>query len=138
MINQKMGWLCHILFIVSLSCTKISVFLLYQRLISPFNNRKLLWTIRGALALVVTFMVVFFILPFVTCSPFNALWRQVDPNFKTKFHCTHDNASAPVAAATSTITDFLAVIIPLAILYSLRSPLRQKAGLYAVFAIGFL
>jgi hypothetical protein len=136
--NQKMGWLCHILFIVSLSCTKISVFLLYQRLISPFNNRKLLWTIRGALALVTVFMVVFFILPFATCSPFYAIWRQVDPKYKAKHHCTNDNASAPVAAAASTITDFLAVVIPLAILYSLRRPLRQKAGLYAVFAIGFL
>jgi hypothetical protein len=136
----KIGWLCHILFILSTSCTKISVLILYQRLISPFNNRKILWTIRAALAFVSLFMFIFFVLPFVTCSPFQATWLQADQKYKDthKYHCVHDKSSSPIAAGFSAMTDFIAVIIPLAILYSLRRPLRQKAGLYTVFATGFL
>lgn len=83
-------------------------------------------------------MLAFSIVPLVACTPFDAVWRQYDPNYHGEYTCRVDQISRPIAAAISTVTDFVAVAIPLAILYSLRRPLRQKAGLYAVFAIGFL
>jgi hypothetical protein len=133
-----MGWICEIIFILSTSFTKISVLLLFERLIRPLQNHKLLWTIRGAIAFVSVFMVTFFISPLAACQPFSALWRRDDPAYRGNYHCNHVEKSIPIAAGASALTDLAAVVIPLAVLWSLQRPLQQKAGLYAVFAIGFL
>lgn len=133
-----MGWICQILFILSTSFTKISVLLLFERLIRPLQDRKLLWTIRGAVAFVSVFLIAFFIVPFAACQPFSSLWLRVEPNYHGSYHCADVKISLPIAAGVSALTDLAAVVIPLVVLWSLQRPSQQKAGLYAVFATGFL
>jgi hypothetical protein len=83
-------------------------------------------------------MVVFFIIPFAKCTPLSANWDMYDPTYMKPHKCITDSITWPVAAAFSAATDLAAVIIPLVILSGLRKPLKQKIGLYSVFAVGFM
>ncbi|KAE9961936.1 hypothetical protein BLS_001109 [Venturia inaequalis] len=132
------GWLIELFFILATSLNKISVLLLYLRLINIFNNRNLLWAIRACLAFVVMHMLVFTILPLTKCTPISANWDMYDPAYTKSYTCISDTVTWPVAAAFSAVTDLAAVIIPLVILSGLRKPMKQKIGLYSVFAFGFL
>jgi hypothetical protein len=83
-------------------------------------------------------MVVFSVIPFVKCTPLSANWDMYDPTYMKPHKCITDSITGPVAAAFSAATDLAAVIIPLVILSGLRKPLKQKIGLYSVFAVGFV
>ncbi|TLD32443.1 hypothetical protein E2P81_ATG05419 [Venturia nashicola] len=132
------GWLIELFFILATSLNKISVLLLYLRLINIFNNRNLLWAIRACLAFVVVYMLIFTILPLAKCTPISANWGMYDPTYTKSYACIADTVTWPVASALSAATDLAAVIIPLVILSGLRKPMKQKIGLYSVFAVGFL
>lgn len=84
------------------------------------------------------FMITFTIIPLVKCTPFDANWKVYDPTYNGSRRCINDRITYPVAAALSAASDLVAVIIPLVILAGLREPLRQKVGLHAVFAVGFM
>lgn len=112
--------------------------MLYLRLINIFNNRNLLWAIRSCLAFVVIYMLVFTIIPLAKCTPLSANWEMYDPSYTKSYTCIADTITWPVASALSAATDLAAVIIPLVILSGLRKPMKQKIGLYSVFAVGFL
>ncbi|QDS72065.1 hypothetical protein FKW77_002854 [Venturia effusa] len=132
------GWLIELLFILASSFNKLSVFLLYLRLINIFNNRGLMWATRACLAFVVLFMLVFTIIPLAKCQPISANWDMYNPTYAKPYVCIDDSITWPLAAALSAATDLAAVIIPLVILSGLRKPMKQKLGLYSVFAVGFL
>jgi hypothetical protein len=83
-------------------------------------------------------MAVFSIIPLAKCQPLTANWDMYDPTYMKTHKCINDLIALPVAAALSAATDLAAVIIPLVILSGLREPLKQKLGLYSVFAVGFM
>lgn len=138
LICSKSGWLIELLVILATSFNKISVLLLYLRLINIFNNRNLLWAIRACLAFVVVYMLVFTIFPLAKCTPISANWDKYDPGYTKSYTCIDNSITWPLAAAINAATDLAAVIIPLVILSGLRKPMKQKIGLYSVFAVGFL
>jgi hypothetical protein len=115
---------------------KISVLVLYLRLINIFNNRNLLWAIRVTLGFTIAFVTTWTIIPLAKCTPFEANWRSYDPNYRTPHKCISDRLTLPVAAGLSAASDLVAVIIPLVILAGSPKPLKQKVGLYSVFAVG--
>lgn len=83
-------------------------------------------------------MVIFTIIPLARCNPISANWDMFDPEYTKPYTCIADTVTWPVASAVSAATDLAAVIIPLVILSGLRKPMKQKIGLYSVFAVGFV
>lgn len=83
-------------------------------------------------------MLVFTVIPLAKCTPLSANWDMYDPTHTKPYKCITDRVTWPVAAAISAATDLAAVVIPLAILNGLRKPMKQKIGLYSVFAVGLM
>jgi len=55
-----------------------------------------------------------------------------------EFHCVNEGAKLVSAGAISTLQDFMVITIPLVLLWNLRMERGKKAGIIAVFALGYL
>jgi hypothetical protein len=127
--------------VIAAACIKCSILLFYKRLSSPFSRAfkiavyvGIVFNIGYAIALLLTLC--------LQCQPTEAYWNQFNLNWLAqghKFHCGgKEEISLPFSGALSALGDFYATLIPLALVWTLRMPLRRKLALYALFAVGFL
>jgi hypothetical protein len=116
----------------------------YRRLVAGTYSRKFKWSIWVAIAFVIAYTVSFFVLTFMTCRPFVALWRQYDLVWLAAhphFYCADNGIETKVselAGALSVVTDFYSVMLPAALIMKIRITKRQKYGLFFIFGMGYL
>lgn len=116
---------------LSLLFTKISILLLYIRILSYQHARYAVYAIMAIVIL--TNGIWTFVTVMTACLPLHAFW---------------DRTSAPDAWCRPLVwwyantglhiaTDVLLYVLPLPVIVNLQVKLRQKIALYAVFALGF-
>ncbi len=119
----------QIFYMLSLACTKISILVLYLRILTYHYARWFTWSI---LVLTVVYNIVGFCIQLTSCIPVRKLW---EPALYGKCH--------PIALAWAFIgfhvgTDFLVFALPIPIIVTMTMPIRQKLLLIALFSLGFL
>lgn len=127
-------------FVLSTSCSKLSILILYRRVISGVVNYTFIGLVNCAIALLVLYAVVFTFLMVFQCRPASAFWLQYSfpQPYTDKFSCI-DASIVPLAnACVSVVTDFMAAILPMFLFRQLHIPKREKLGLGIVFGVGFL
>ena len=119
---------------------KLSVLSFDQRLGVQNVTTRFIWAVRMAIALVVAYFIIWNILIFRQCAPFEAFWNQLVPAWTAthSYHCTDEGASALTNTIISTISDFIAFLLPMILLWKLQMSMKQKIALSAVFAVGVL
>jgi hypothetical protein len=113
--------------------TKVSVLLLYQHLAPP--TRQFQYPIYILIAICVLWMVSQGITTFLLCIPLHSYWEI---SYLGKQVCL-DEVTYYVAFSTIDLTlDTIIYILPLPILIPLHMPMRKKAIVSCVFAVGLL
>lgn len=119
------------LWVLSLSCTKISILLLYLRI---FPVTWVIWASRGTMLVIVLWAIATILAGSLICRPFAFNWDQTIPGG----HCGDQVQSFTATGVVNLITDFFVLIIPMPLLYKLQMALYKKATLIIVFGLGFV
>lgn len=114
---------------LTLCITKVSILLLYLRVLTHDYIRKVSW---GALGFVVLYNVWGFAMYLTICIPLEKMW-----NADLQGYC-HPFEVWWALTYLHIITDFMIFLIPIPVVVTMRIPVRQKAGLLAVFTLGLL
>ncbi|OHW98284.1 integral membrane protein [Colletotrichum incanum] len=126
------GTFTNLFYSISLTLTKISILLLYIRILTYDLVRLLGKILLGIVVVSHTWIIVSIL---TTCIPLSAAWN-FDP-LGPAVYC-HPISVFWGNACLHLVTDFLIFLLPLPVISSMRLPRRQKMGLYFVFCLAFL
>ncbi|GKT41250.1 uncharacterized protein ColSpa_01431 [Colletotrichum spaethianum] len=126
------GIFTNLFYSISLTLTKISILLLYIRILT-YDLFRLLGKILLGVVLVSHTWIIISIL--TTCIPLSAAWNY-DPSAPPAY--CHPISVFWGNAVMHLISDFLIFLLPLPVIATMRLPRRQKMGLYFVFCLAFL
>ncbi|KAK1854651.1 hypothetical protein CCHR01_02692 [Colletotrichum chrysophilum] len=125
----KWSYITIIFYNLGLAFVKVSILLLYLRVLRDLNYRKACYIALSLVAVVSTWTVFSSVL---FCLPFEKNWKPSAPG-----KCLDRGATWFANAAINIFTDFLILILPLPILPKIKQPRQQKISLYLIFALGF-
>lgn len=115
---------------MSICLTKVSILLLYLRSLTYEWTKISLWIL---MAVVVVTGLAYIGVVATACLPLHALWDDA----AHAAYC-HPREVYYAIAGLQIGTDFLIFLLPLPVVWSMRSPRDQKAVLITVFSFGFL
>jgi hypothetical protein len=133
-ITRKVVFANDFQYTVTTSLTKISILLFYRRLSSGTVTPTFHWMLRGAIA--------FIVLTF--CRPLNAFWNQVDFEWNIThqpgrdYVCYNEPLHYFFNISITVLQDFMVTLMPMALFYKLKMPIRQKVALGVLFGVGIL
>ncbi|KAK3902256.1 hypothetical protein C8A05DRAFT_34062 [Staphylotrichum tortipilum] len=126
--SAKITFAMQVCYMVSLAFTKISILVLYLRILTYHYARWFTWSI---LVLTVVYNLVAFAIQVTTCIPLKKLWEPGD------YGKCHSITLAWALISLHVGTDFLVFALPTPIIVTMTMPLRQKLLLIALFSLGF-
>ena len=104
-------------------------------------SRPYKYALWSAMAIVVVYTFVMYILLIETCHPLDAYWLQYSPTYLKPYRCSPVETQLKVSELTgalSVITDFYSVILPAIVVFRMKITHRQRVGLMLIFGLGFL
>jgi hypothetical protein len=119
---------------------KVSILLFYRRLSSRVVSNAFRWITWITIGYIVAYTVVLTLVPIFGCQPVSAFWDQVDIFMRLQgyeFHCFDEGADIFAASIISASQDLLTATLPTFLYWNLQISVRQKFGLFAIFAIGY-
>ena len=129
---------------ITTTLTKISILLFYRRLSSGTFTPTFQWIMRGAIAFIVVTFVAFTMTTLLSCRPLNAFWNQVDFEWAIThkagrdYVCYNEPLHYFFNISITVIQDFMVTLMPMALFYQLKMPMRQKVALAVLFGVGIL
>ena len=114
---------------LSLCFTKLSILMLYLRVLTHDYIRKVTW---AAISIVGIYNAWGLCMYFTICIPLPKMW---DPSLSG--HC-HPLSVWWALTYLHIATDFILFFIPIPVVVTMTVPLRQKVGLMIVFTMGLL
>jgi hypothetical protein len=143
-ITRKVVFANDFQYTVTTSLTKISILLFYRRLSSGTVTPTFHWMLRGAIAFIVLSFVAFTMTTLLSCRPLNAFWNQVDFEWNIThqpgrdYVCYNEPLHYFFNVTITVIQDFMVTLMPMALFYKLKMPIRQKVALGVLFGVGIL
>ncbi|KAF4337987.1 srpk, partial [Fusarium beomiforme] len=122
-----------ILYVTSLWAIKIALVLFYKRLAAPGTKLQMIYNITLGL-LVIFWTTIFFHIIF-QCFPHDKRWSQ-DPNYQCDPKEAEKNYWLTVILNIG--TDVITISLPISMVLKLQMKTKQKIGVAAIFALGFL
>ncbi|KAL2863366.1 putative integral membrane protein [Aspergillus lucknowensis] len=117
------------LWVLSLSCTKISILFLYLRI---FPVRWLAWSSWVTISVIVAWAIATILAGCLICRPFAFNWDQTIPGGK----CGDQVTSFTITGVVNLLTDVTVLVLPMPSLYKLQMATYKKVTLIAVFGLG--
>jgi hypothetical protein len=139
--TPQLAWIVIQLFLVSTAMTKLSVLMFYRRLVVGTCSRLFKWAIWVAMGIIFASTIIWVVLLYYTCTPYQAYWRQYDVTYDTTFTCKSADLlvlTSRLVGSTSVITDFYSVLLPAILLMRIQISRKQRIGLMFIFGLGFL
>lgn len=137
-LTSQITWLDFVLSLCSTCSTKISVLLLYRRILTP--SWRTGWNVAAWAAIgVTTAYFVAGILAFcLICDPLWAYWMAYDPEWDVAWHCADGQWLNYFIGIVSVLSDLYAIALPLVIIgqTELHIPWKQKWTTYFFFCLG--
>ncbi|GKT66901.1 PTH11-like integral membrane protein [Colletotrichum tofieldiae] len=124
------AYLTIILYNIGLACVKVSILLLYLRILGDLNYRKACYI---ALSIVVAVSLWTVLSSILFCVPISRNWDRSVPGV-----CFSRGPNWFANASLNVATDFMILVLPLPILPKVKQSRQQKISLYLIFALGFL
>ena len=128
--NLQASWATLLFYQLSLTCSKISILLLYLRVLTYNWVRRAAWVL---FAVVVIYNTLYFISTVTLCVPLEALWNPA-----VKGNCHIGPVYMWVAIGFHIVTDFLIFALPVPVVILMTVALSQRIMLLLIFALGFL
>ncbi|GME65302.1 putative integral membrane protein [Neofusicoccum parvum] len=120
--------------------TKISILFFYRRLARGPYTSKFVRVVQANIIFVAAYLLVFSVVLFLTCYPFQAYWLQFDIVWvqQNTYRCLNEAATTVVANAISILQDFIACGLPSVLLWKLQMRKKQKVLLACLLGLGIL
>lgn len=116
----------------AMGMTKLSILLLYLKLLAP--GMKLRFAVYGILAFVASYSLAMILSLLFACNPVEKLFHYYIPG-----KCVVNNAvHALTQGCLNIISDFLIIIVPIPMVWSMLMSTRQKIGVVGIFATGLV
>ncbi len=115
---------------LSLCLTKLSILLLYLRVLTHDYTQKITWVVIGIVGIYNAWALGMYL---TMCVPLARMW---DPD-NNPGHC-HPWSVWWALTYLHIATDFMIFLIPIPVVLTMMIPLRQKTGLLIVFSMGLL
>jgi hypothetical protein len=132
--NEQWALFQGLFYYLSLGFTKISILLLYLRVLTHDYIRKVTW---AAIGIVAVFNAWALAIHLTMCIPLEKAWDNSIPGY-----CHGDTGHGDkifwAMIYLHIITDFMIFVIPIPVVGTMTIPLRQKIGLLFVFTVGLL
>ncbi|KAF4440863.1 hypothetical protein F53441_12174 [Fusarium austroafricanum] len=122
-----------ILYVSSLWAIKIALVLFYKRLAAPGTKLQMIYNVTLGL-LVIFWATIFFHIIF-QCFPHDKRWSQ-DPSYQCDPKEAEKNYWLTVILNIG--TDVITISLPISMVLKLQMKTKQKIGVAAIFALGFL
>jgi hypothetical protein len=116
---------------LSLCFTKLSILLLYFRVLTYDYARKVIWVVFGIVGIYNAWGIAMYL---TMCVPLAKMW---DPVHNEGGYC-HPWSVWWALTYLHIATDFMIFLVPVPVVVSMTIPLRQKVGLLIVFTMGLL
>jgi hypothetical protein len=124
------SWATLLFYQLSLACSKISILLLYLRVLTYNWARRAAWVLFAIIAIYST---LYFISTVTLCVPLEALWNPA-----VEGSCHRSPLIMWLAIGFHIVTDFLMFALPLPVIVLMTMVLSQRLMLLLIFALGFL
>lgn len=127
--SAQESWYTFLFYAFSLSATKLSILILYSKILTHGVMRILLYIVTGLVVLVNVWVI---ISEFIVCIPLEANWDT-----RVEGRCL----GLVVQLGNSIlhiVTDFIIFSLPVPAIIMLRLHWKQKLGVLAVFILGFV
>jgi hypothetical protein len=128
--NLKYSFVVSLLYIFTLTCTKLSILCLYIRVL-VYDYVRLAAKILLAIVLITHAYIIATML--TACIPLDAFW---DYERRATANC-HGMNIYWSHAGLNIATDFLIFLLPLTVLHRIRTPRPQKVALAVIFLLAF-
>ncbi|KAF1848583.1 uncharacterized protein K460DRAFT_353547 [Cucurbitaria berberidis CBS 394.84] len=119
------------LWVLSLSCTKISILYLYLKL---FPIRWVVWSSYATIFIIIAWTIATILAGCFICRPFAFNWDKAIPGGS----CGDQVTSFTVTGIINLITDVIVLLLPMRPLYQLQMATYKKVTLITVFGLGTL
>jgi hypothetical protein len=126
----KASWFTLLFYQLSLACSKISILLLYLRVLTYSWARRAAWVL---FAIIVIYSTLYLISTVTLCVPLEALWNPA-----VKGSCHRSPTYMWLGIGFHIATDFLMFALPVPVVILMRVVLKQRLMLLLIFALGFL
>ena len=133
-----LAWLSELAFLISTSCTKVSVLLFYRRLVEGTFSKRWKWATIAAIAFTICYCLAFVFALVLNCTPTDAYWKAFSVNPPDNYHCTNTKVLNPVSGVMSVVSDLYSVLLPMGMLRHFETDRRKKIALNCVFSLGLL
>ncbi|KAL2269671.1 hypothetical protein VTJ83DRAFT_1855 [Remersonia thermophila] len=121
-------WLGMIWYVMSLVIIKVSICLLYLRILQFRHSRYAIW---GLLTVVVVFALYGLYGIFTACKPLSLYWT-----FPPNTGACRPTKDWIINTSLHIATDIIMYILPLPLVLRIRAPSHQKLALYIILALG--
>ena len=130
--SQVKKWVIatEIFYNAAITTIKLSILLLYSRLFPFPHLKRIIWGVSG---FVVTCWLTIILLTIFQCRPIRAAW-----DISVKGHCLKLNVAYIVLGTCNTITDMIALCLPMPLIWRLQTDKPRKVQLICVFSLGGL
>lgn len=129
---SKLAWFDMLWYNITMLLTKMSILLLYRRVLTYQHARYAVYII---MTLVILSNLFIFAVTLTACIPLKAWWDYTIPPDAS--YC-HPRSFWWANVGLHMSTDFLIFALPIPVIFSLRVHRRQKLVLYGIFTFGFL
>lgn len=119
------------LWVLSLSCTKMSILCLYLRI---FPYRWITWSSYATMSIIVAWTVATILAGCLICRPFAFNWDKTIPDGR----CGNQVTSFTVTGVINLVTDIVVLLLPMQPLYQLQMATYKKVVFISIFGLGIL
>jgi hypothetical protein len=127
-------WIETIIYGPFIFVTKLSIFLLYFRLLVPTRWSVLWTTIHIFTGISACFYIILTAVKIFQCSPIEQAWKR--QRRQGDQHCINMPVVLQVSGLFNAISDALILLVPIKACWNLRFSLKKKMAICAVFTIG--
>ena len=113
---SKITWINAIVSLCSVCCTKISILLLYRRILAPSYKSVWNFAIWAAIGVTSAYFVAGVLALCFICDPLRAYWMSFSSTWDGTQHCADGRWMNYFNGIVSVVSDFYAVALPLAVL----------------------
>ena len=124
------------MFLASMSLTKISVLLFFLRLVNRRCHTALYYTVHAGIAFIVLCFIAFFFVLIFACKPVNAVYLAMDWTWNGDYNCAAREMSDLFNGVCAIASDVYSVLLPVFIVRGLQITRGRKIMLYIVFCCG--
>lgn len=136
----QIAWLNQFSSLLGTGCLNVSVLLFCRRMVNGSSQRRWHYAIFAVIAFTVAYTFALCVVLICNCSPTKAYWKAYDLKWATShdFKCVDTRPLNPLAGVLAIISDIYSIVIPCVVCWKLQISVKQKVGLYALFAVSFL